>query len=198
MYTGSAETFWAGCGAVRRLEFTDVGGFDTVRFPRPQIEDIELGYRLRDRGGRIVLDPLIQGTHLKRWTLGGMLRTDLLDRGIPWMLLLLERRGRTAQALNAGRSEQLKVGIAALATLLLLSAALLGSAQPVLLAALLFAILATSNLPMYAWFARQRGIGFSLAVIPLHLAHYVSNAVAAIVGIARHVTHGRAIHASRA
>ncbi|MBA2291737.1 MAG: glycosyltransferase family 2 protein, partial [Gemmatimonadales bacterium] len=74
---GEAETFWAGCGAVRRDAFRRVGGFDTARFPRPQIEDIDLGYRLRDLGGRILLDPRIQGTHLKRWTLSAMWRTDL-------------------------------------------------------------------------------------------------------------------------
>lgn len=195
---GEAETFWAGCGAVRRREFDEVGGFDTLRFPRPQIEDIDLGYRLRDRGGRIVLDPLIQGTHLKRWTLSAMLRTDLFDRGIPWMLLLLERRERSAQALNTGRAEQIKVIIAAFAAAMLVAAAVLGSVQPLFLAALLFIILATSNLPMYAWFARHRGIAFSLAVIPMHLAYYVSNAIAAAVGISRHLVRQRVMHASRA
>jgi hypothetical protein len=85
------------------LPFLAIGGFDTVRFPRPQIEDIELGYRLRDAGGRIVLDPTVQGTHLKQWTFWRMLRTDVIDRGIPWMRLLLERRGRTRTSLNTGR-----------------------------------------------------------------------------------------------
>lgn len=198
---GEAETFWAGCGAVRGREFAEVGGFDTERFPRPQIEDIDLGYRLRDRGGRIVLDPSIQGTHLKRWTFSAMLRTDLLDRGIPWMLLLLERRGRrgrSSQALNTGRTEQLKVCIAALAAIMLVAAAVLGSVQPLILSALLFVVLATSNLPTYAWFARHRGIGFSLAVIPMHLAYYVNNAIAAAVGFARHLMRERVMHASRA
>ena len=60
---GEAETFWAGCGAVRTRAFVAVGGFDEARYPRPQIEDIELGYRLRDQGGRILLRPEIQGTH---------------------------------------------------------------------------------------------------------------------------------------
>ena len=110
---GNAETFWAGCGAVRREAFEAVSGFDTVRFPRGQIEDIDLGYRLRDAGGRILLDPGIQGTHLKRWTFSGMLRTDIRDRGIPWMRLLLERGGRQAAALNTGYAEQLKVALAA-------------------------------------------------------------------------------------
>ena len=47
--TGKAEaaTFWAGCGAIRRMVFERVGGFDERRFPRPMIEDIELGGRLR-------------------------------------------------------------------------------------------------------------------------------------------------------
>ncbi|MBK7595157.1 MAG: glycosyltransferase family 2 protein [Gemmatimonadetes bacterium] len=109
---GDAETFWAGCGAIRRDAFEAVDGFDTARFPRPQIEDIELGYRLRDRGWRIRLDPSIQGTHLKRWRLWPMVRTDFRDRGLPWMRLLLERRGRTAPTLNTGRAEQLRVGLA--------------------------------------------------------------------------------------
>jgi glycosyltransferase involved in cell wall biosynthesis len=48
-----AATFWAGLGAVRRALFLAVGGFDAARFPRPSIEDIELGYRLRRAGHRI-------------------------------------------------------------------------------------------------------------------------------------------------
>jgi len=42
-----ASTFWAGCGAIRRSVFHEVGGFDAGRFRRASIEDIELGYRLR-------------------------------------------------------------------------------------------------------------------------------------------------------
>src|SRR5262245_38724111 len=61
-----ASTFWAGCGAVRRAAFEAVGGFDEAQFG---IEDIELGYRLRRAGYRIVLDRDLLVTHLKRWTL---------------------------------------------------------------------------------------------------------------------------------
>jgi GT2 family glycosyltransferase len=64
-----ASTFWAGCGAIRRSVFHEVGGFDAGRFRRPSIEDIELGYRLRAARHRIRLDPELQCTHLKRWTL---------------------------------------------------------------------------------------------------------------------------------
>lgn len=184
---GDAETFWAGCGAVRRDAFEAVGGFDTARFPRPQIEDIELGYRLRDRGGRIRLDPSIQGTHLKRWQLWPMFRTDFRDRGVPWMRLLLERRGRTAPTLNTGRSEQLRVGLAGLGVATLLTSLLLREPALAWASAVTWLVLAVANAETYRWFARQRGLTFAFRVVPLHLAYYASNALAAVAGIVQHV-----------
>ena len=77
---GPATTFWAGLGAIRREVFDAVGGFDGGRYTRPSIEDIELGMRLHAAGCRIALDPRARGTHLKRWTLRSMLRTDLAAR----------------------------------------------------------------------------------------------------------------------
>ena len=86
-----AGTFWCGCGAIRRSVFLEVGGLDAARYRRPQIEDVELGARLVRRGVRIRLDKAMQVTHLKRWTLGGLLRSDICDRALPWTELL--RRG---------------------------------------------------------------------------------------------------------
>ena len=40
------RTFWTGCGMIRREVFLAFGGFDPRLYPRPAIEDIELGYRL--------------------------------------------------------------------------------------------------------------------------------------------------------
>lgn len=96
-----ALTFWSGCGAVRREAFLEAEGFDE-RYRRPSIEDIELGYRLTDHGARILLDPEICVTHTKRWTVWNSIVTDVADRGIPWMLLLLER-GRMPNDLNLRR-----------------------------------------------------------------------------------------------
>ncbi len=69
-----ATTFWGACGLVRRETFFAAGGFDEQRF---WIEDIELGYRMTARGVRIVLDPGLQVKHLKRWTLGSLVTTDV-------------------------------------------------------------------------------------------------------------------------
>ena len=98
---GRAETFWAGLGAIRREAFLAAGGFDADRYPSPAVEDLELGLRLTAGGARIALDPLLQGRHLKAWTLPAMLRTDFARRGLPWAELVLEGRGG-ASALNLG------------------------------------------------------------------------------------------------
>ncbi len=51
-----AFTFWAGCGAIRKNVFHEMSGFDQKRYAKPSIEDIELGYRIRKKGYRILLD----------------------------------------------------------------------------------------------------------------------------------------------
>ena len=76
----TAVGFWAGCGAIRRQSFMDVGGFDANRFPVPCIEDIELGYRLGDAGAVIVSLPTLTGTHLKVWSFRELLYTEFFRR----------------------------------------------------------------------------------------------------------------------
>ncbi|MGH3041498.1 MAG: glycosyltransferase family 2 protein, partial [Gaiellaceae bacterium] len=98
---GPATTFWAGLGAVRRTPFLSCGGFDSRRYPRATIEDLELGGRLCAAGHRIELDPRVRGTHLKAWTLRGMVATDFARRAVPWLRLELES-GELTPALNLG------------------------------------------------------------------------------------------------
>jgi hypothetical protein len=100
---GPASTFWSGLGAIRRDAFLAAGGFDGERFPHPSIEDVDLGARLVAGGARIVLDPAIQGTHLKAWTVRSMIRTDFARRAVPWVALLL--RSAAERRLRAGRPE---------------------------------------------------------------------------------------------
>ncbi len=83
-----ASTFWSGCGAIRRSIFHDHSGF-SEDYARPAIEDIELGYRLVRSGCKIMLDRSLLVTHLKKWTFIGLVKTDILDRGIPWTELIL-------------------------------------------------------------------------------------------------------------
>lgn len=176
-HPGEAQTFWAGCGAIRRDAFLAVGGFDAARFPRPQIEDIDLGYRLHDHGVRIQLDPAINGTHLKRWSLRGMLRTDLRDRAIPWMRLLLERRTALhAGRLNTNRREQLLTVLMALCLVLFPAALVWQSGALLMLSLAALALVLLGNAALFLWFAHVRGVPFALATVPLRMLFYIVSA----------------------
>ncbi|MEB3200018.1 MAG: glycosyltransferase family 2 protein [Synechococcaceae cyanobacterium] len=171
-HAGPATSFWAGCGAVRREAFAAVAGFDAERYPLPSIEDIELGLRLSDRGGAILLDPAIQGTHHKRWTLRTMLLTDIRQRAVPWSRLLLQRR-----ELPATLNLSLAARISAAASLLLLVASPLAVLLPALrtaglgLAALCLALLLALNHALYRLLFRRGGWRVGCAGIALHLIY---------------------------
>jgi GT2 family glycosyltransferase len=173
---GPATTFWAGLGAVRREAFDAVGGFDAGRYPRPSIEDIELGMRLHAAGRRIRLDPQVRGTHLKRWTLCSMLRTDLAARGAPWVALRLERGGDGGGALNLSWRHRLAAAAAVLAA----AAAVAGRGR---LAALGLAAMVAPNARFYALLARRGGPRLALAGVPLHLIHHITAAASVPAGL---------------
>ena len=124
---GPASTFWAGLGAIRSDAFANAGGFDAARFPRPSIEDIELGMRLHAAGGRLLIHPPMRGTHLKRWTLSNLWRTEVRDRALPWARLL-QQTGSTHRPLNLNRTAQLSAACAGLHLLCLLAATTCGLA----------------------------------------------------------------------
>ncbi len=177
---GEAETFWAGCGIVRRDAFDAVGGFDAARFPRPQVEDIALGYRLRDAGGRIRLEPSLTGTHLKRLTLAGMLRTDFADRAVPWSRLLLERgAGLDHAPLNLSLHHKLLTACAAI-TMLAAPLALVTRSVPIVLLAVAAAVaMVLGNAQLFAFFARSRGAWFAVRAAPLQCIHHCVAALGA-------------------
>jgi len=191
---GDAETFWAGLGAIRRKEFLEVGMFDEWHYARPQIEDIELGRRLRRLGHRIQLDPDIQGTHLKRWTLRGTLTADFRHRGIPWMWLLLQE-GQPAQegTLNVRRIERVLTGSAGLAMLMPLAALLLHDWRPLYIALAVAVAIIVANVRFYLFLLGARGPLFALGAIPLHLAYYAGNAFSVVTGWLVHVLFGEPI-----
>ena len=105
-----ASTFWSGCGAIRRDVFLAHSGFDES-YARPAIEDIELGYRLFQAGRRLMMDKDLRVKHLKRWTFWNLLKTDILDRGIPWTELILRDRNMPND-LNLQLSQRISVALA--------------------------------------------------------------------------------------
>ena len=175
-----AQTFWAGLGAIRSAAFAAVGGFDS-RFARPSVEDIDLGYRLRLAGYRIVLDPEIRGTHLKRWTFGSSVKSDVMDRGIPWTQLL-KRYDSLNNDLNITFAYRACVVLSYLAVASLVAAwwwPLLLATVPVLLGAIWFL-----DRPYYRFFVTRRGLPFTLGWFPFHVLHHLCNGLSFVIGTA--------------
>lgn len=107
-----ASTFWSGCGAIRRSVFMEHSGFEEG-YGRPAIEDIDLGYRMRMADRKILLDRNLLVKHLKRWTFWNLVKTDVLDRGVPWTELIL-RSQNMPNDLNVQLSQRVSVALALL------------------------------------------------------------------------------------
>lgn len=156
-----ASTFWTGCGAIRREVFFRVGGF-SEHYRRPCVEDIEFGYRAIEKGFRIAMDHDLQVTHLKRWNFWGMIRTDVLDRGIPWTQLILSRH-RLPDDLNLRSTQRLSAVAAWLTLILMIYVAFAGvetwsGVAVLLLGGLVF----FENRDLYYFIHRRKGAWFTL------------------------------------
>ena len=166
----------------------EAGRYDEWSYPRPQIEDVELGHRVRSLGHRIILRPDIQCTHLKRWTLRGVVTGDFRDRGVPWTRMLIQQGIATkSQTLNLRTVEKLNTVLVWVSMPSLLGAAIWRTWTPAIwhVPARLDMVL-TLNRPLYGFFFRTRGILFALAVVPLHTLYYLNNGFAVLYGWSLH------------
>ena len=176
---GLSASFWTGLGAVRREVFDAVGGFAP---DQRMMEDVRFGRALWSEGHRIELRPDIQGAHLKRWTFGSMLKTDLLDRAIPWSRMLLDARTpNPPAALNVaatGRLSVAAVAVSLLAVPLLIAASsagasvAAGAAATTLLAAL--AALTWANRRFLLLVGRRLGRAEILPAVGILWSHYAA------------------------
>jgi glycosyltransferase involved in cell wall biosynthesis len=169
-----AVTFWAGCGAIRRNVFTALGGYDDRHYPKPSIEDIELGYRMRSAGHGILLDKELQVKHLKQWKLGSLLRADILYRAVPWSQLILQRQGMVND-LNLKTSDRVSAGLTglALATLLLS----LYKPQLLILVPFFLTTILFLNRRLYGFFFQKSGLLFTALTFLMQLLYYLYSGV---------------------
>jgi glycosyltransferase involved in cell wall biosynthesis len=178
---GDVQSFWAGCGAVTKSAFNAVGGFDANRFHHPEMEDVELGYRLIDHGYRIMLDPEIRCSHRKKITLPGMIKSDFMRRGVPWAKVLLDRREFLApRGLSLSVWERVSALTSVSFALSVIAAVIRDSPTLAILAVAALALFIIGNAGLLRRLARIRGVAFALAAVPLHLVYNVT-AVAALV-----------------
>lgn len=170
-----AETFWSGCGAIKREVFIEVGGFNEILYPRPSIEDIELGYRLREKGYRILLDRNFQVKHLKKWTFINILQTDIFSRALPWSRLLLQNPHRK-HTLNIDLTQK----ICAVSVWLMFLAFVTGFFSHkigFLFALFILLIIIGLNRRLYLFFRQKKDVVFALQVVPMQILYYVSSSL---------------------
>jgi GT2 family glycosyltransferase len=121
-----ASTFWTGCGVIRREIFVEMKGFKK-NYERPSIEDIELGSRLCHSGYRIRLEKNMLCKHLKHWKFWNLVKTDIFQRGVPWMVLLMRNR-HVPTDLNLSNNSRIATALAGILPLVLLALLLTGRA----------------------------------------------------------------------
>lgn len=178
-----ASTFWGGCGAIRRDVFLAMGGFDET-YVKPSVEDIELGYRLKQAGYSIRLCKSLQVKHWKRWELRSMLKADFFQRALPWTDLILRDR-HCINDLNTGMSGRASV----LLTFGLLCALVVAPRYALALAigGVMALALLVLNAPLYGFFLRKRGGRFVLEVIPWHWFYFFYSGIGFVSGLVRHL-----------
>lgn len=175
----NSSSFWAGCGAIRAEVFKKVGGFPES-YSRPAIEDIELGYNLMSSGYHTILAKELQVTHLKKWTLYSLVKTDIFMRGVPWTVLLMKTRMFTKD-LNLQTHNRVSVVLVYLALL----SVLLALFWPWMLASIppLLGFFLYLNWGLNQFFIEKRGFGFALKAFPMHLLYYFYNGISFWLGI---------------
>jgi glycosyltransferase involved in cell wall biosynthesis len=168
-----ATTFWAGCGAIRRDAFLAAGGYDPERYPRPAIEDIELGYRMRALGYRIRLDKQLQAKHLKKWELKSLLHADIFCRAVPWSMLILEKKGMVND-LNLQTKDRVSAVLAVLSVVIIPFSIL--RPELLLVALIMLAVIPLLNHKLYRFFFQRKGVWFAMLAFPMHVLYFLYSA----------------------
>ena len=122
-----------------------------------------------------MLDPSIQGTHLKEWTLRSMLWTDFARRGVPWVALQVRNR-RASAALNLGWRHR----ASALACVVAVASVL--RRRPAS-AALALGAFVGLNRAFYRVLWRRAGGVAAVVGVGLHTLHHLAGVAAVPVGV---------------
>ena len=180
--TGNTEasTFWGGFGrsdarcSSPSVSSTRNGSLGAWRISSSVIVSNRAGHR-------IVLHKAAQVTHLKRWTLRSVIRTDVRCRAIPWTRLILEQN-QAPDDLNLKAGQRVSVVLVALACILLAASLVFAPFRfPALeLAAIAILVVIALNRALCGFFVRQRGLLFTFAAVPLHLLSFVCSGLACL------------------
>lgn len=183
-----ALTFWSACGLIKKIVFEKIGGFDN-RYR--MLEDIELGYRLREKGYSLKLNKELQVKHQKKWTFLSLLRSDIFDRALPWTRLLLRYHHLGSKDLNL----QMHARFSFLLVILLLISIGIVFVQPLIggvIAAGSVISLVILNQKLYAFFAKK-GAWFLVRAILMNWLYYLYSGVSFLLAMTGYYLFGKKI-----
>lgn len=157
------------CAAIRRNAFLSAGMYDEWRFETGPLEGIELGKRLEDAGRQVLSNRDLEIVGLRKWNLRSLCR-EVWDRSVLLARSLGYQRTRAGvpSELVFTLSRTLIPAFAVLCVVAFSAAFLPRPNVPVKTAIVLLGVIAL-NLPAHLFFAKARGVGFAVAVAPLHL-----------------------------
>jgi hypothetical protein len=109
-----------------------------------------------------------------------MLRSDFLDRAVPWTELLLERRTIAADStLNLAPREKVCTACAGVAAATMVTGALTSSVVWLWPTLGCLGVIIMGNAPLFAFFSARYGWGFALLTVPLRVLFYGVSALGA-------------------
>ena len=191
LQSAEADTFWSSFGAMRREVFQRAQMYDEWRFSRPQAVDIELGYRIRALGHRILVRNDIRVTQLRQWSIRSAIRSDLRDRSVPWMQILMRQRAHPEYKGIALRTiEKINTASAWIALTFSVVAMITLDARWLMSSAISMAPVLFVNRRLYVFFARQRGMVFAVRAMLLHWLYYIVLGVGMAVAWLTHILVG--------
>ncbi|HKG23287.1 MAG TPA: histidinol-phosphate transaminase [Blastocatellia bacterium] len=179
---GRVASFFTACGAIRRAAFDEMGGFiETHR--NCALEDVELGMRLYKHGKSVELLPELQVSHLKRYSILGLVRADLWQRAVPYTVHMLRHRVFPNE-LSVSSADRASVVLVYLSLLLSSISPLAASPLPLLSAALLAACsYLYLHKGFYGFLANRKGRAFACKAIPLQALTYFYSGLGLGIGI---------------
>ncbi len=186
---GDIGTFWSGFGAVKRVALDAAGWFDPDTTTSADTEDIDLGYNLTNKGYRIVLDPQLRVLHHKRYTLRGMIISDIVHRAIPWTRAMLKHRV-AEKSLNLSAGSMAAAGLAYLVLASLVVAPFLGTRFLLVAAVCALGWLFVTRRFM-AYTAKVCGPAALPSVAGLLFLYYVYSPLGFIAGVGSHLLRAR-------
>jgi hypothetical protein len=174
--------FESGCGAVRRGALIAAGMYDEWRFGRECLEGLELGQRLQRAGYRLLLMRDLRVVYLKRWSVAKICRevwnrSALLTRSFGYQRTSVSVPGEVVITLSRALTPAVAVmGSASLV------AAFVPPSFGLIRDACVLSLILLGNLPVHRFYARQKGVAFAIASVPLHVIIQGVAAVALCIG----------------